>query len=247
MISNATFSDEVCADVTTSTISVTNELSVPLVMVSKYAVFNVHEYVTNVLNASVGDNSLTTAIVYFATQLGQRRLDARGRLRRLDVSGMSSATAESVSVNTFSPSPAPSGLPTPTPTRTPTYPPTPAPTTDQPSPAPHDGRKSSPFLIVAVCVLIGLAIAVGSLYVIHLFEQRRFEQHRGADNAMKQEEHATKGQEHATKGQDQAPPSGVEQLCDEEFPAASNVEEFPATAKNNPNLTSSDLAEVSRV
>ena len=83
---------------TAGAISVTNEVMVPLVLVSKYGVLNVYEYVTNMLNAPVSDNSLTAATVSFATQLGVRRLKERGDggLRRLGAGGMSSARAESV-------------------------------------------------------------------------------------------------------------------------------------------------------
>ena len=135
-----------------SSISVTSEVSVPLVVVSTYDVVDVHEYVTNVLSQAVSEGTLTAAIVVFANQLGQRRrrLDGHSGLRRLDAGGMSAASVESVSVDTFSPSPAPSlaptSLPTPSPTTpepttTPTPAPTPAPTASQaptslPSPSP---------------------------------------------------------------------------------------------------------------
>jgi len=69
VVENATFSDEVCTDVTADAISVMNEVTVPLVLVFKYDLLNVHEYVTNTLNASVNDNSLSAAIVPFATQV----------------------------------------------------------------------------------------------------------------------------------------------------------------------------------
>ena len=118
---SATVSDEACTDATTSSISVMSEVSVPLAVVFANGVVNVHEYVTNVLNQAVSNGTLTAAIVSFANQLGQRRrLDEHQHLRRLDAGGMSAASVESASVNTFSPSPAPSHVPTPAPTPSPT-------------------------------------------------------------------------------------------------------------------------------
>ena len=97
---------------------------------------------TNVLNASVVDGSLTAAILKFATQLGQRRLgsvaedddaaDERGG-RRLS---MTSATVLSVSVDTFSPTPAPSPLPSLARSVLPTAEPLPFSPTPSPSPLP---------------------------------------------------------------------------------------------------------------
>ena len=93
VIPNATFSDEVCTDAATSAISVMNEVTVPLVVVSKFDVVNVHEYVTSVLNRSVSEGTLTVAIVAFA----QRRLEegnGGSSLRRLDAGGMAAASVE---------------------------------------------------------------------------------------------------------------------------------------------------------
>ena len=114
VIPSATFSDETCTDATASWISVTSEVSVPLVAVSTYDVVDVHEYVTNVLSQAVSEGTLTAAIVAFANQLGQRRrrLDGHSGLRRLDAGGMSAASVESVSVDTFLPSPAPTSTET---------------------------------------------------------------------------------------------------------------------------------------
>jgi hypothetical protein len=140
VVSNGTFSDEVCTDVDSNRISISNEVTVPLFMVAKFEVLNIHEYVTNVLNESVAEGTLTISIRSFATEFGQRRLDEHGR--RLDATGMSSAEAESVSVATFSPTPAPSGLPTPMPSAMPTPTPTPMPTT-APSFAPSSSAPSS--------------------------------------------------------------------------------------------------------
>ena len=95
MIPNATFSDEVCTDVATSAIRVMNEVAVPLVVVSKFDVVNVHEYVTSVLNRSVSEGTLTAAIVAFAQR--SRRLEEGkdgSSLRRLDAGGMEYASVE---------------------------------------------------------------------------------------------------------------------------------------------------------
>ena len=96
VIPNGTFSDEVCTDATSSAISVMNEVAVPLVVVSKFDVLNVQEYVTNLLNQSVSEGTLTATIVALATQLGQRRRleGERDSLRRLDAGGMASAAVE---------------------------------------------------------------------------------------------------------------------------------------------------------
>ena len=95
MIPNATFSDEVCTDVATSAIRVMNEVAVPLVVVSKFDVVNVHEYVASVLNRSISEGTLTAAIVTFAQR--SRRLEERKNgisLRRLDAGGMEYASVE---------------------------------------------------------------------------------------------------------------------------------------------------------
>ena len=111
---SATFSDEACTDATMSSISVTSEVSVPLVVVFTYDVVDIHEYVTNVLSQAVSEGTLTAAIVAFANQLGQRRRrrDGHSGLRRLDAGGISAASVESVSVDTFLPSPAPTSTET---------------------------------------------------------------------------------------------------------------------------------------
>ena len=95
VIPNATFSDEVCTDAATSAISVVNEVTVPLVVVSKFDVVNVHEYVTSVLNRSVSEGTLTVAIVAFA-QRSRRLEEGNGgsSLRRLDAGGMAAASVE---------------------------------------------------------------------------------------------------------------------------------------------------------
>jgi hypothetical protein len=150
VVENATFSDEVCTDVMTDTISVTQHVTVPLFLVTRHDVVNVHEYVMNVLNASVSDDSLEEAIVFIATQLGARRLgergDGDGALRRR--LGMSSDefSVKSVSVDTFSPTPAPSGLPTPVPSPSPTMVPSPSPTA-VPVPAPTKAPIPAPAVV----------------------------------------------------------------------------------------------------
>ena len=158
VIADGAFSRPECAEATADSVSVTNEVTVPLMTVNALGL-TAHEYVTNLLNASVSDGSFTESIVSIATRLSQRRrldagehgsllrrlnaggmlgsllrrLNAGGMLgsrllRRLNAGGMLSAEAQSVSVNTFSPTPAPSGMPTPAPTPAPTLAPTPMPT-----------------------------------------------------------------------------------------------------------------------
>ena len=152
VVENATFSDEVCTDVMTDTISVNQHVTVPLFLVTRHDVVNVHEYVLNVINASVSDNSLEEAIVFIATQLGARRLGERGdgALRRLGMSS-DSFSVKSVSVDTFSPTPAPSGLPTPAPSPSPTMVPTapiPAPAVvPPPSSAPTPAPTPAPTMV----------------------------------------------------------------------------------------------------
>ena len=72
-----------------------NEVTVPLVVVSKFDVVNVHEYVTSVLNRSVSEGTLTVAIVAFA-QRSRRLEEGNGgsSLRRLDAGGMAAASVE---------------------------------------------------------------------------------------------------------------------------------------------------------
>ena len=100
VVPNATFSDATCDDVTSSSISVMNEMTVPLVVVSANGAANAFDYANTVLNQTVSEGTLTAAIASFANELGQRR--------RLNTGGMSAASVESVSLNTFAPSPAPS-------------------------------------------------------------------------------------------------------------------------------------------
>ena len=90
--------------------------------------------------------TLTAAIIHYAGLAGQRRLAGQeGTHRRL---AMSSASVDSVSVNTFSPSPAPSPMPTMAPTPIPSHAPTLQPaqslTTTTPTATPTQGLTSQP-------------------------------------------------------------------------------------------------------
>ena len=145
---NATFSAPVCTDLadtdysyeyvslfSDSAVQVDNEATVSLVDLAAYG--SAYALVVDVLNKSVATGSFTSAIVTFATQLGERRLSTEaavkgGGRRRLS---MSAASVDSVSVDTFSPTPAPTETPTTPPSPAPTISPSPAPTTP-PSPAP---------------------------------------------------------------------------------------------------------------
>jgi outer membrane biosynthesis protein TonB len=136
---NGSFSAPTCTDLSGSAVQVDNQATVSLVDSAAYGEriygygISAHAHVAEVLNRSVTTGSFTSAIVTFATQLGQRRLSTAavlesGSRRRLS---MSAASVDSVSVDTFSPTPAP--------TETPTTPPSPAPSarpTAVPVPAP---------------------------------------------------------------------------------------------------------------
>ena len=175
VVSSASFFDEVCTDTTNDAISVTNLVEVPLAIVAQMDVVNVHEYVTNVLNESVATGTLTTSMRTFAIQLGQRRLNEHGR--RLDAGGMSSVTAESVSVDTFSPTPAPSPMPTMAPVPMPTAVPVPMPTTaaptavQTPSPTPSpkkDSKRGDPAAAVLIAFAVLLVVGVGVAGALHM-------------------------------------------------------------------------------
>jgi len=175
VVSSASFFDEVCTDTTNDAISVTNLVEVPLAIVAQMDVVNVHEYVTNVLNESVATGTLTTSMRTFAIQLGQRRLNEHGR--RLDAGGMSSVTAESVSVDTFSPTPAPSPMPTMAPIPMPTAVPVPMPTTaaptavQTPSPTPSpkkDSKRGDPTAAVLIALAVLLVVGVGVAGALHM-------------------------------------------------------------------------------
>lgn len=107
---------------------------------------SVHSHVMTVLELAVSDGSFTSAI---QTAASRRRLAPQGlRARRLS---MSSATADSVEVATFSPTPVPSPVPTappsPAPSSLPSSLPMPSPTrapTHMPSRAPTRAPSSSP-------------------------------------------------------------------------------------------------------
>ena len=118
---------------------------------------SVHSHVSAILLDAVSTGAFTSAIQTFAAR--RRRLvisDERDggsdatredRVRRR-LADMSSATADSVSVDTFTPTPAPTEIPTPTPTpapsHAPTSAPTPSPTTGSPTRAPSAAPSPAP-------------------------------------------------------------------------------------------------------
>ena len=166
ILPNATFDESTCADgsrrraaaefvMTTDDggvqfrsqrrqLTTTVSISMPLTMPKEYETddCSILCLIATMMTAKVSNGEFTSAIQTHAVS-GQcsRRLDTAAR--RLDAGGMGGATADSVSVDTFSPSPAPSPLPssapTADPTGLPTFPPTPSPTpspTSSPTPSP---------------------------------------------------------------------------------------------------------------
>lgn len=131
VVPNATFGDVECTDYAGDEIGVNlvSEISMPLAMVENMhgpgaaaAGHSVHSIVEGLMIDSVSSGDFTQRIQQYAAR---RLTEGDAERRRL---GMESATADSVSVDTFSPSPAPTAVPTKAPTPVPTSSPSPAPT-----------------------------------------------------------------------------------------------------------------------
>ena len=163
IVANATFSDAECANYTDGSLGVTvvSEVTMPLrIIANTYGLGtgnSVHSHVSAILLDAVSTGAFTTAIQTFAARrrrlvISDERDGSSGATRedriRRRLADMSSATADSVSVDTFTPTPAPTEIPTPTPTpapsHAPTSAPTPSPTTGSPTRAPSAAPSPAP-------------------------------------------------------------------------------------------------------
>ena len=165
VVANATFSAAVCSDYAgdDAGVTVVNEITLPLAVIRRlygHGTGNsAHSHVEALLVEAVSTGAFTTAIQQFA----RRRLasdESEGNSagtperRRLD---MSSASADSVSVDTFAPSPAPTEIPTGAPTQTPSAAPSVAPVpspTQTPTQIPSAGPTTAPLSAPSVAPLL---------------------------------------------------------------------------------------------
>ena len=170
IIANSSFSDSVCVNVTSSSVVVTIEVSMPLVVAANDGL-SVHALVTEVLTNAVAQGFFTTLIIQYADMLDQRRRLADGG-RRLS---MTSASVDAVSVQTFAPTHSPSLAPTATPTPLPVPAPTLmaplslVPTISEPgvpSPIPTTAGRSVPKSLDSVLVIVIAAVVVVVVVVV---------------------------------------------------------------------------------